>query len=207
MKVLITGGNGTISQAIKKILEYENYTVFDLPRTVLDVTNEQDIVDVFNNIKPDILINNAGYIQPNKIVDINKNEWEKHLSINLTGAFLCAKQTIINNPNAIIINIGSTSAFEGRDSWLSYCCSKTGMLTLTEALVEEGYVSYSLNPARTETKMRNNLFPTENKTTLMNPLRVGEFILRIIKGNFNNGSHIILTKDSYSIIFKRKCPK
>jgi 3-oxoacyl-[acyl-carrier protein] reductase len=206
MKVLISGGNGTMAQAIKKILEENGYIVLAPSREEMDVTNENQIKNLMKIFNPDILINNAGYIIPNSIVNISLEEWKKHLDINLTGAFLCSKEAIKNRCK-IIINIGSTSAWEGRKEWGAYCASKCGILSLTETLVEEGIESYSLNPARTATKMRKNLFANEDPNTLMNPERVGEYILKILEINFKNGSHIILTKDKHIIIPKRRCQK
>ena len=206
MRVLITGGNGTMAQAIKKVLEEKDYDVFAPNRKDMDVTNENQIRGIMSAFNPDILINNAGYIIPNSIIDISLEEWEKHLKINLTGAFLCSKEAILSGCKTII-NIGSTSAFEGRAKWSAYCASKAAGTSLIESLVEEGLEAYSLNPARTATKMRENLFPNEDKSTLMAPERIGEFILRILNKEFENGSHIIVTKDKYIIIPKRKCPK
>jgi 3-oxoacyl-[acyl-carrier protein] reductase len=206
MRVLITGGNGTMAQAIKKKLEEAGYNVFAPYRTDMDITNETQIKGIMKAFNPDILINNAGYIIPNSIINISLEEWEKHLKINLTGAFLCSKEAILSGCKTII-NIGSTSAFEGRAKWGSYCAGKAGGTSLVETLVEEGLEAYSLNPARTATKMRENLFPNEDKSTLMAPERIGEFILKILNKEFENGSHIIVTKDKHMIIPKRKCPK
>ena len=206
MKVLITGGTGSMAQAIKTLLEQNNYIVFAPNRQEMDVTDEIRIKHIMNLFKPDILINNAGYIIPNSIINTSLEEWEKHIKINLTGAFLCSREAILNECK-IIINIGSTSAFEGRATWGSYCASKAAGTSLIESLVEEGIEAYSLNPARTATKMRKNLFPNEDPNTLMPPERIGEFILKILNKEFENGSHIILTKNKYITIPKRRCPK
>lgn len=206
MRVLITGGNGTMAQAIKKLLEKNDYNVCAPSKEEMNITNPEEVATYFGLNNPDILINCAGYIKPSSIKDSSYDEWVKHLEINLTGTFLCCKIAILNNCK-IIINIGSTSAFEGRGTWGAYCVSKAGIISLTETLVEEGIESYSLNPARTATKMRKNLFPNEDPNTLMSPERIGEFVLKILNKEFENGSHIILTKDRYIIIPKRRCPK
>jgi NAD(P)-dependent dehydrogenase (short-subunit alcohol dehydrogenase family) len=206
MNVLITGGGGTMAQAIKKILEENHYNVYAPTKEEMDITNELLIEKVMIDYAPDILINNAGYIIPNSIKNISLGEWEKHLKINLTGAFLCSKEAILNGCK-VIINIGSTSAFEGRATWGAYCASKAGGISLIETLVEEGIEAYSINPARTDTKMRKGLFPNEDPNTLMPPERIGKFILRILNKEFENGSHLIITKDKHIIIPKRRCPK
>ena len=155
---------------------------------------------------PDILINCAGYIIPESIKNSSYEQWKKHIDINCNGVFLCSKYAICNGCTTII-NIGSTSAFEGRKNWGAYCASKASTLSITETLAEEGILAYSLNPARTNTKMRDRLFPNEDKNTLMNSKRVAEFVLKILLGEFVSGSHIILKKDRYFVLPSRKCPK
>lgn len=206
MKVLITGGNGTMAQAIKKILEENNYNVFAPNRQEMNVTNPEEVAGYFGLIQPDILINCAGYIKPSSISESSYDEWTKHLEINLTGTFLCCKIAILNDCKTII-NVGSTSAFEGRANWGAYCASKAGIVSLTETLIEEGIEAYSLNPARTATKMRKNLFPNEDQSTLMEPERIAYFVLLILNKEFENGSHIIITQEKSIVIPKRRCPK
>ena len=201
-KVVIAGGNSGIAQGIAIALRAEMYTVYTPGRTELDVGNYKMISDYMKIVEPDILINSAGYIVPNKIKDISMEEWNEHMAINLTGAFYCAKLAL-NNGCKTIINIGSTSAFSGRANWCAYCAAKAGILSLTESLAEEGINAYSLNPARTKTKMRKNLFPNEDITTLMKPERVGKFILCILNGEFKSGSHLIVKKDYFYVLPNR----
>jgi hypothetical protein len=54
--------------------------------------------------------------------------------------------------------------------------------------------------------MRERLFPNEDKTTLMKPERVAEFVIKILDREFANGSHIILKKDRYYVLPKRVSP-
>ena len=201
--VIITGGQGDIARAIRKLLINKFYIVYSPSRLELDVTNEKQIHNYMQDKKIDILINSAGYIKPNKITDITSEEWDKHFNINIKGAFLCSKYALIYGCKTII-NVGSTSAFEGRSNWSAYSSSKAALISFTESLTSEGIEAYSLNPARTKTKMRKKLFPNEDENTLMNPKRVGEFILKILNGEFQNGSHLIIKKDYYYVIPKRK---
>lgn len=66
-KVLITGGNGDIAQAIKEQLENEGYDVYAPSRTEMDVTDWDSIEKAMKKFKPDVLINNAGYVVPHSI--------------------------------------------------------------------------------------------------------------------------------------------
>lgn len=203
---LITGGKGSMAQAIAKLLAKKGYQVFAPSHQELDVTKEKQVKNYTKKIKPNILINNAGYIVPNILKNTSYKSWLKHMDINCNGVFLCSKYTILNGCDTII-TIGSTSAFGGRKEWGSYCAGKCAVLSITETLAEEGIKAYTLNPGKTKSKMRIPLFPKEDQSSLMKPERVARFILKILKGNFSNGSHIILRKDRYYVLPKRECPK
>jgi len=195
-KVLITGGNGGMALAITKALLLAKYEVLNPSRFELNITDEDNVKEFIEANKPDILINCAGYIHPSSIKETSLEHWKNHFDVNITGAFLCCKHAI-NNDCKTIINIGSTSAFEGKKNWGAYCTSKAALLSLTETLVAEGINCYSLNPGRTNTKMRRELFPNENKNTLMKPERLGKFVIKILNKEFDLGWHIVLEKNSY----------
>ena len=40
----------------------------------------------------DLLVNNAGIETPFKLVDMPLEEWDRVIGVNLTGAFLCARE-------------------------------------------------------------------------------------------------------------------
>ncbi len=207
MKVLITGGNGGMAKAIAKLLKKERYKVRNPGREELDITDLMTVYRYMEKEKPDILINVAGYIKPNKVKDIRYYEWHNHINVNLTGAFYCINYALRFGKLSTVINIGSTSAFEGRAEWGAYCASKAGLMSLTETLAKEGINSYGLHPSRTKTKMRKALFPKEDKKTLMPPERIAKFVLRILNKEFKNGSHIIVKKDNFIVLPSRECPK
>jgi 3-oxoacyl-[acyl-carrier protein] reductase len=207
MIVVITGGNSGIAQGIKSIFStFSNYDIYTPNRSELDVTLIDSVISYMSKIKPDILINCAGYIKPSKIIDSDDNELDKHYKVNLFGAYICSKYALKNGCKTII-QIGSTSAFEGRSEWGFYCCVKAGLASLTETLAKEGVNCYAIHPARTNTKMRDSLFPEEDKIFLMKPERIGEFVLDCLRGKFLSGSHIIVKKDYFYVLPMRECPK
>jgi glucose 1-dehydrogenase len=64
-----------------------------------DVSNEQDVMNMFAETckrygTVDILVNNAGLQKDAKFHEMTLEEWNKVLSINLTGQFLCAREAI-----------------------------------------------------------------------------------------------------------------
>jgi len=62
-----------------------------------DVSVEQDVKNMFAQMferygTVDILVNNAGLQKDSKFVDMSLDDWNKVISINLTGQFLCSRE-------------------------------------------------------------------------------------------------------------------
>lgn len=111
-----------------------------------DVSQEEDIITMVNTVVDqfgglDILINNAGIQTECPSHEISAEEFDQVLSVNLRGAFLCARETIkhfiARNQPGIIINISSVHEIIPRPSYLSYSISKGGMGNLTKTLALE----------------------------------------------------------------------
>ena len=159
--VIITGGNGTIASAIHDIL-LNDFFVLSPSKRELDITDEIEVRQFMQSYPPDVLINCAGHIFPQSLVEISTEELKKHFQVNVFGSVYCAKYAILNG-GRIIISIGSTSAFEGRNTWGAYSASKAAQRIFMDSWAVEGIECYSVHPARTNTKMREKLFPAEDK--------------------------------------------
>jgi NAD(P)-dependent dehydrogenase (short-subunit alcohol dehydrogenase family) len=89
----------------------------------------------------DILVNNAGIAGPTAAaVDVTRDEWDRTLAINLTGALLCAKHALphmIRQKSGRIINITSVAGFIGYPLRAAYAASKWGMIGLNRTLALE----------------------------------------------------------------------
>jgi NAD(P)-dependent dehydrogenase (short-subunit alcohol dehydrogenase family) len=207
-KVLITGGEGGIARGIAKRLPLTKDEIFLPSRNELDVTNPYSVHSYINRVCPTILVNVAGYIKPSALKDSNDKEVLDHFMVNTIGSYYCAKYAVLHGCHTII-NVGSTSAFEGREAWGAYCASKNALISFTESWAREGICCFSINPARTKTKMREKLFPGEDRLSLMEPMVIGDWIVKILRGDINivSGSHIIVKKDRVFILPPRECPK
>ncbi len=86
----------------------------------------------------DILINNAAISDNKTVFSITEEEWNKTLGVTLTGPFLVAKyvaeQMVQQGQGGKIVNIASTSGFQGRASAIAYTSAKAGVLNLTRSL-------------------------------------------------------------------------
>jgi NAD(P)-dependent dehydrogenase (short-subunit alcohol dehydrogenase family) len=103
----------------------------------------------------DILVNNSGVSGPtSRVVDMDLSQWNETLAVDLTGSMLCAREVLkhmIQRRTGSVINIvseGGRSA-DGRSGYplrAAYCCSKMGLIGLTETLsVEMGEYGIRVN--------------------------------------------------------------
>ena len=116
---------------------------------VADVANEQSTQDLFAKVQSqfgrlDLLFNNAGIAgRPVPLEELTPSEWRAVIDVNLTGAFLCAREAIRimkqQSPRGgRIINNGSLSAHTPRLNSAPYSASKHGISGLTKAIALEG---------------------------------------------------------------------
>ncbi len=91
----------------------------------------------------DILVNNAafGIVRGVTIVKMDKKDWDRDLSVNLTGAFntiKCCMPDMLERGWGRIINISSISGTMGGIGQSSYAATKAGLIGLTKTVALEG---------------------------------------------------------------------
>jgi len=84
----------------------------------------------------DALINNAGIFINKPLAKMSLAEWNRVLSVNLTGTFLCAKYAAphLAKTRGSIVDIASTRAFMSEPDTEAYAASKGGVVALTHSL-------------------------------------------------------------------------
>jgi 2-deoxy-D-gluconate 3-dehydrogenase len=142
--VIIIDINGeTAEEATHKLNSYGYQTTF----LCCDVSHEEEVKSMVNTAAGqlggiDILVNNAG-IYPRKLLDqMNSTDFERVVSINLGGVFMCSREVsqkmIEQGHGGCIINITSIDAVHPSAEGLSaYDASKGGVLTLTKSMARE----------------------------------------------------------------------
>lgn len=189
-KVLITGGNGDIAQAIARQMDETQYEVRLPGRVELDVTSVESVEAYVAAFVPDILINNAGFVQPQSIRDCDLTKTKRALDVNLFGTFNCSATVLHRNPRAKIINIGSSAATKIHGTWSSYCAAKAAVVMATQCWAEDGVDVVCISPGRTATKMRSGLYPDEDRSTLLKPDDFAAVVMQAVLGCYESGSHI-----------------
>ena len=114
-----------------------------------DVTDPLSVAALFGSVaetfgRLDVLFNNAGTSAPSvPFEDLTLEQWNLVVSVNLTGAFLCAqaafRQMKSQQPRGgRIINNGSISAHAPRPHSAPYTATKHAVTGLTKALSLDG---------------------------------------------------------------------
>ena len=111
----------------------------------------------------DVLINNAGMIDPKPLVDTTPEQWERMFAVNVRSIYLACRRVLpsmISRHSGTIVNVASISGVIGPEKfpgWVSYCASKGAVISLTEALAVEikdhGVRVNSVSPGSVDTKM------------------------------------------------------
>ncbi len=86
---------------------------------------------------PFALINNASIYPRTPVLELELSEWERVLRVNLTGAFLCARNIapmMVERGRGAIVNISSTIALRGDPNGAHYAATKAGLIALTKSL-------------------------------------------------------------------------
>ena len=112
------------------LLKADVSNIFDVEKMVKTFTKKTK--------KIDILVNNAGIYEREKFENISYENWDKVLSINLTGCFnLCKAVLPFMKPGGKIIFISSQLALKGAAHGAHYAASKAGILGLVRSLALE----------------------------------------------------------------------
>ena len=88
----------------------------------------------------DILCNNAGVADSNKLVDMTDADWEKLLSINLDGVINGCRTYVpdfIAAKSGYILNVSSVAGLLSMPEMANYSVSKAGVVSLSETMSAE----------------------------------------------------------------------
>ncbi len=110
-----------------------------------DVTDLEAVEDTAAYVierlgKLDILVNNAGITRDRTLKKLAKEDWDRVIEVNLTGAFHCARAVIEHmreRRSGRIISISSVVAQMGNIGQTNYAASKAGLIGLTKSLARE----------------------------------------------------------------------
>jgi meso-butanediol dehydrogenase/(S,S)-butanediol dehydrogenase/diacetyl reductase len=110
-----------------------------------DVSQPDEVQKAFQRVDEilggiDVLIANAGISVRSPFLDMNYEQWARVLRVNLDGAFLCAKESIMRmklQKSGVVLFTASTNGLEGHPLYADYNASKAGVILLAKTLALE----------------------------------------------------------------------
>ena len=133
------------AEAVAKEIQTMGRKAIAVKMDVADLDEVQKGVEkVKEELGPvDILVNNAafGIVRGVTIVRMDKKDWNRDVSVNLTGAFntiKCCMSDMLERGWGRIINISSISGTMGGIGQCSYAATKAGLIGLTKTVALEG---------------------------------------------------------------------
>jgi 3-oxoacyl-[acyl-carrier protein] reductase len=156
-----------------------------------DLTKNKDIKKIIlesykkiSNI--DILINCAGLFPVKQVKNTTIKDFDDCFDVNIKAAFIFSKEfskEMIQKKWGRIVNIGSSSSYNGFKNTSIYCASKHAMLGFSKSIDEEfrkyGIRTFTVSPGSVKTKMGKKV-KNQNYETFIDPKEIADFIVNII---------------------------
>ncbi|GIO62310.1 SDR family NAD(P)-dependent oxidoreductase [Paenibacillus cineris] len=172
-KVVVTDIQEDKIQAVVEEIKQQGGEAIGFRHNVTSEEEWQHIVDetvkAFGTI--DVLVNNAGISLAKSLVDTSMQDWDKVMSINLTGSFLGLKYVVPvmqRGGGGSIINISSIAGLTGSNGAGPYTASKGAVRMLTKAVAvdygKDNIRCNSIHPGYIETPMTEGLFANDQMT-------------------------------------------
>jgi NAD(P)-dependent dehydrogenase (short-subunit alcohol dehydrogenase family) len=115
--------------------------------------------------KCDVLVNNAGVLQPGGLETLTLADWNKLLQINLTGYFLCAQafgRDMLSRGSGVLVHIASIAGSQPQAMSGAYSASKAAVAMLSRQLAFEwgprGIRSNSVSPGLVRTPLSESFY-------------------------------------------------
>lgn len=151
----------------------------------LDVSDPQSVENAFTQSNDwrgscDILVNCAGILVVQPLLDFPLDAWNRLMAINLTGTFLCSQRAardMVKKHYGRIINMASISGSRAGVGRVAYGTSKAAISGLTRQLALElgayGITANAIAPGAIVTAMTEAAYTDETRAKLLPMIPAG----------------------------------
>jgi 2-deoxy-D-gluconate 3-dehydrogenase len=223
LNALVTGGSRGIGAAMVKTLKDAGHKVAVIARSKqaidCDMYIQRDMLDemfyppgiiglvVAKLGGLDILVNNAGAQHHESALTYPLSDWQEQIKLMLTIPFLMSQAAaayMLEHTGGHIVNVLSTSAFQGARYIPGYVAAKHGLLGLTRAMAVEFAPKIRVNaiaPGLVSTQMTATYIEPERRALLESITPAGRFgepeeiagaLLYLIQSSYTYGQTIVV---------------
>jgi 3-oxoacyl-[acyl-carrier protein] reductase len=157
-----------------------------------DVSQEKEVLRLFETVKErfgrlEILVNNAGTGIFGPLEGFSAEDFDRVLSTNLRGTFLCAREALKlmkARRRGTIINIASVVGFKGYPRQAAYTASKHGVMGLTKSLAAEAHEAgirvSAVLPGGVDTDLAGQARPDLDRSQLLQPEDIARTVMFLL---------------------------
>jgi len=186
--VFLTSKSKLKLQKLQNKLEKTNKNNCKIIYEYGDLTKISDVKKIIKSIRKkfktiDIVINNAGLFLSKPISKSKIEEFQNIFDVNVRAPFLFSKefsQDMKKKKWGRIINVGSSSSYQGFSEGTIYCASKHALLGLSRSLFSElkehNVRTFCISPGSIKTDMGKQ-DKKQNYKTFLDPKEVAEYII------------------------------
>jgi len=114
-----------------------------------DVADERSVQDAVRQAhdrlgRLDCVFNGAGIVKFTPLEELSLDEWNRHLAVHLTGAFLVCRSSLPllrAGGGGSIVNVASTAALLARPNLAAYAAAKGGIISFSRQLALDAAAS------------------------------------------------------------------
>ncbi len=141
-RVVVNDLHGEAAKAVVARINDSGGSAAAAPGDVSDPESVERILEVAQEAygPPEILVNNAGFLQQKRFTDLTVRDFDRMIAVHLRGTFLCTHAVLpnmISQGNGIIVNVASQLGQIGGVELCHYSAAKAGIIGLTKSLARE----------------------------------------------------------------------
>jgi len=200
--LFLTGTNQRELEKLKNELSSTNVNIEFAVANFINISDIYSIVDLAKSSLQtiDIVINSAGIFPNLSLFESKDDDYKNVMDINLRSAFIFTRefaQGMVERKWGRVVNIGSSSAYNGFGNTSLYCASKHALLGFSKSINEElkqyNVRTYCISPSSTKSKMGLET-KGQDYSTFLNPDDIAKYVLFMISFDSNIISEEILLK-------------
>ncbi|QQD16013.1 SDR family NAD(P)-dependent oxidoreductase [Sphingobacterium sp. UDSM-2020] len=161
VEALLNNGVGKIYATCRDVNKMPTFNDDRIVHLALDITDDKQVALVASAAQDtEILINNAGTVNPGNILEGGLLGMENDLQVNYFGTIKMMRAfapILIRNKPSLMINIISIAAYSPLPSIAGYAASKAALFSATQSvrieLAKKDVSVYAVNPGAIDTDM------------------------------------------------------